>query len=165
MSKKISELEDVSALTGNELIEIVKAGANYKGTLDVLFSAVLQVDRTTLLDGNMLVIRDGNESGTRMEFHAAPHNMWMCYFVTDTDENAFQVNTQSLFMRSQDVTNSKGGTLTIDGFDEANGAVYKDHDVSPTGIKYYADYSATFTDRSLVDKAYVDAAIAAALNP
>jgi len=54
-----------------------------------------------------------------------------------------------------------GGTLieatTIDGAD-------KDFIIKSTvaGLKYFANYSANFVARSLVDKAYVDAAIAAA---
>lgn len=48
------------------------------------------------------------------------------------------------------------GKLTFDGTD---GNVFTDNRVTKKGIEYDADYSGTFTDRSLVDKAYVDAAI------
>ena len=38
---------------------------------------------------------------------------------------------------------------------------FRDHLASPAGLQYYADYSANYTTRSLVDKAYVDALVTA----
>jgi hypothetical protein len=40
---------------------------------------------------------------------------------------------------------------------ESNGALLTDDRATPLGFQYFADYSSTFTARSLVDKAYVDA--------
>lgn len=39
---------------------------------------------------------------------------------------------------------------------QIDGTVFEDNTATPKGIQYGADYSATYVDRSLVDKAYVD---------
>jgi hypothetical protein len=44
------------------------------------------------------------------------------------------------------------------------GSTIFDDDANGKGIEYAADYSANFTARSLIDKAYTDAAITAAIN-
>lgn len=45
-------------------------------------------------------------------------------------------------------------------FDQASGTIkVQDSRATPTGIEYNADYSATYSSRSLTDKAYVDAKV------
>jgi nitrogen fixation protein FixH len=62
---------------------------------------------------------------------------------------------------------SSGGTTTLKGMTNGGAesmrfvisdtqATYTDSRVTPRGVEYNADYSSTFTVRSLVDKAYVD---------
>ncbi|MDB4301941.1 hypothetical protein N9924_00090 [bacterium] len=48
-------------------------------------------------------------------------------------------------------TTSNGGKFVL----SAAGNVFTDHNTVKEGLKYNADYSASFTDRSLVDKAFV----------
>ena len=56
---------------------------------------------------------------------------------------------------------TSGGTLTSLKFDEITSGktLFYDNRATTTGIEYAADYSAGFTNRTLVDKAYVDNAI------
>jgi hypothetical protein len=55
-------------------------------------------------------------------------------------------------INSDYVTNQYGGRLNLN----AIGNVFTDHNSIKKGLEYNADYSATYTNRSLVDKQYVD---------
>lgn len=123
------------------------------------------------LEGNRIVDLNGHDlsfsqtvSGKTNELALAGNGNNISMSVTVAD--GFSRVTASFIdidLVSRDTTNHHGGELIIDAFEALTGATYTDYDTVPTGIKYDADYSATFVDRSLVDKAYVDAAIAAAL--
>ncbi len=54
-------------------------------------------------------------------------------------------------------------TVTLD-MTSGVSAIFNDHRVTKTGVEYGADYSANYTNRSLVDKEYVDNAITAGIN-
>lgn len=115
--------------------------------------------RSEIIGGNSLNFIGGN-TGTPLDsislFLTTAGSSYLCRFLPN-GENAFQLNTDNIFMRSHDAINGKGGDFIIDGFDAQDGATYVDYDVAnPTGIKYLADYSATYTNRSLVDKAFIE---------
>lgn len=63
-----------------------------------------------------------------------------------------------LASRQFDVTGSDGVNFTIGGF--TTGTTFTDNRSATSGIEYGADYSAGYSDRSLVDKAFVLAAVA-----
>ena len=54
-------------------------------------------------------------------------------------------------------------TVTLD-MTSGVSAIFNDHRVTKTGVEYGADYSANYTNRSLVDKEYVDNAITVGAN-
>lgn len=115
--------------------------------------------RSEIIGGNSLNFIGGN-TGMALDsislFLTTAGSSYLCRFLPN-GENAFQLNTDNIFMRSHDTFNGKGGDFIIDGFDAQDGATYVDYDVAnPTGIKYLADYSATYTNRSLVDKAFIE---------
>lgn len=56
MSKKISELDDVSALDGSEQLEVVQSGANKKVTVNDLLPVQLQADKDIGLNGHTLIV-------------------------------------------------------------------------------------------------------------
>ncbi len=67
------------------------------------------------------------------------------------------IYTTSVFAgQSFAIMQSNNSGLLIDGRD---GHTFSDNTNSKQGLKYNIDYSATFTDRSLVDKAYVDSRV------
>ena len=101
--------------------------------------------------------------------------------------NSLNINVGGITLQSEDgislidsngddiIIESDGGSVSIKGNDGAsatqvqidvseNGIEVTDNRANPRGIQYDADYSLTYTDRSLVDKAYVDA-IASGLVP
>jgi hypothetical protein len=49
-----------------------------------------------------------------------------------------------------------GFSITLEGDNSSAEAFFRDHSASPKGLQYDADYSSTFSTRSLVDKGYVD---------
>jgi hypothetical protein len=92
--------------------------------------------------------------------------MWQSQPNAGLQSNSFLLSNQVVSMQSVDIFSSPnhGGRLTIDAFNAKTGATYTDFDATPTGIKYAANYDATFTARSLVDKSYVDAAVLTGTN-
>lgn len=59
-------------------------------------------------------------------------------------------------LQSWNGVDNEGGRFSINGAIGGGGALYEDYGAVPTGIQYNADYSATYTNRSLVDKGYLD---------
>ena len=89
-------------------------------------------------------------------------------FATPATTSASLTNgyiTENLFNTAISLTENglfltAGNTALVIG-NPAGNNVFSDNTSNQAGIQYAADYSANFTDRSLVDKAYVDGEIAA----
>ena len=84
--------------------------------------------------------------------------------ITLTDSNGGDINIESdagsILLKGNDGASATQVQINV----SETGIVVTDNRATPTGIEYNADYSLTYTDRSLVDKAYVDA-VASGLVP
>lgn len=95
-------------------------------------------------------------------------------FQYSTDNPAIQISSDALFTKiwgGDGLANFEASSgrlrLVTDEYifnvEDASGAVFTDSSIAPGGIRYFADYSLGFSDRSLVDKGYVDSAILAGI--
>jgi hypothetical protein len=161
---KISELDSAGSINGSEYSEIVQAGSNkkvLKSTERTYFQSGLQA---TLTDGNGTTI-----SGTQVNLGGT--------ISTDTD---VQIAFSTFFSIGRGYRSSRTGSFvlwdsnTVDfGYYDQGNNYLTNLRVSPgalniigtdpsfPGLTYNDDYSSNFTNRTLVDKEYVDLAIAA----
>lgn len=70
--------------------------------------------------------------------------------------SGLHISVNLVQLQSFNGVDNEGGRFSINGAIGGGGALYEDYGAVPTGIQYNADYSATYTNRSLVDKEYVD---------
>jgi hypothetical protein len=150
-SKKITELPAGTAPTGAELIEGVQGGVNVKFTVSQLGGgggAITDGQGTT---ANGTAVDLGGDISTAVALNLEPGGS---FSVSPASLPALSIDIGSsgAFMRTTDVTFSFNSDGTV---------VFNDSRATPVGIEYASDYSATFTDRSLVDKEYVDNAAGA----
>lgn len=118
-------------------------------------NGLTEISGTVTLGGLMInsIIIDGDEN----------------YDFTFLDLNAFNVNEISdgmNFVSEGGLRLEGNGGIFISPWDtdvpqyefefSSGDALFQDYRSTATGIEYFADYSADFTDRSLVDKGYVD---------
>lgn len=154
-SKKITALPAGSAPSGAELVEAVQGGVNVKLTVSQLggggggsqdLQSVLDQGGAALLTGDVTITDNGTHV---VSFGTNTGDRVLTFQVAA--ENAHIVGITDVFLNI-----GGGGT----GFQmDASAMTVTDND-NTKGLVYGADYSANFTARSLVDKAYVDAAVA-----
>lgn len=82
---------------------------------------------------------------------------------TTTSGDVIANSAEGLLLTAGDQFNLTISSTVPSGTSPANGdAIITDSRATPRGLQYDSDYAASFTDRSLIDKAYVDDAITAA---
>lgn len=121
---------------------------------------------TTTLTGDVLIDSDGNNVEFDVSSGVATFILTSNEVTLNGGSGALELHT-SLSALSGGVTVLYGTDLELRFDAGTTGAVFTDFRLSPAGIEYDADYSGTFTARSLVDKAYVDSVAggaSAALN-
>lgn len=163
-SKKITDLTALpSPVVNADLFEVVRAGVNYKATGSQLPSGGggSQNLQSVLTQGSELtsdasIIPNADLVGQSIEFGTGllrlkSFDIWagtghfqMTENGLPTDEVFIAHPVQARFLGGQSV-------LTIG----TAGNIFEDSDFNK-GLEYAADYSANYTNRSLVDKEYVD---------
>lgn len=120
---------------------------------------------TITTDNEVKVITDELTTSTLISLYGRLHTSRRAMF-TDNANNQLIFHYNSGTVPSQpagllvDTANSRVDVKSLDTNLQLRvgnaGATFTDARVSPKGIEYAADYSATYVNRSLVDKAYVD---------
>ena len=108
-----------------------------------------------ILDTSRAQLVNQSGSGSKASVLALQNTLGMLYFSEGSINSQVEVNnTYTLIKFLETGANAGGGQLQIS---RSLGHLFVDNNTTPSGIKYFADYSANFTARSLVDKGYVDA--------
>ena len=113
------------------------AGLNYSGVTDFVSVDYTPGDAVYFTFANPATVSTTITNGTLQEYEYS----------------------SQIFANSYAAVMQNGNTSLA--INEANGTIFGDGSATPKGIQYGADYSATYTNRSLVDKEYVDNAISA----
>lgn len=117
-------------------------------------------DETTIVTSGATFILDG---GNTNKFQQSASGTKISYG-TGISSNCINVDDFGIWIQSTEdnicITSTQGGDIDIysnnDFFLSFSGASINDtHPSSPSGLTYYADYSATFVDNSLITKKYV----------
>lgn len=134
-----------------------------KGYVDNVFSGAVSTSSNGLsvvsgdvrlggsVNSQTTIIGDGTQAGIIFS------DMYLFRLSNEDSNNYFEYSNGALSLGF----NATPITFNADGFlisinNSATTADIRDLRGTPTGLEYQADYSATYTDRSLVDKGYVD---------
>lgn len=134
-----------------------------KGYVDTVFAGGVSSasNGLTVVSGNVrlggTVSGTTTVSGTGVQPGLVMSDLYLFRLSDDSSETVLELNggVLTLGYTSTPITFSDAGFL-ISISSDATTADIRDSRATPTGLEYQADYSATYTDRSLVDKGYVD---------
>lgn len=158
-SKKISELPNATTpLGGTELVEVVQGGVNKKvassnlgggggGTQDL---------QSVLTQGSVL------SSDANIDDTDSTHNFNLGVGTPFQDIILQAFRDLKAVAQNEAWLHSGASGLTL--HEDGDSLVFEDNRAIPKGLEYLADYSANYTNRSLVDKAYVNSLVAGLLD-